>query len=79
MEPELFAKQVEEGAAVVRRLDGTAVDGQVEDPGRARAGGSARRPVGCSGGAQLKEEPQPQVRVAFGFETWNPAPCSPSE
>ena len=27
---------------------------------------------------QLKEEPQPQVRVAFGFVTWNPAPCSPS-
>jgi len=27
---------------------------------------------------QLKEDPQPQVRVAFGFVTWNPAPCSPS-
>ena len=28
--------------------------------------------------AQLKEEPQPQVRVALGFTMWNPAPCSPS-
>jgi hypothetical protein len=27
---------------------------------------------------QLNEEPQPQVRVAFGFVMWNPAPCSPS-
>jgi hypothetical protein len=27
---------------------------------------------------QLKEEPQPQVRVALGFTMWNPAPCSPS-
>ena len=38
-----------------------------------RSGGRAR-----SGGAQLKEEPQPQVRVALGFVMWNPAPCSPS-
>ncbi len=28
--------------------------------------------------SQLNEEPQPQVRVAFGFTIWNPAPCSPS-
>jgi hypothetical protein len=29
-------------------------------------------------GDQLNEEPQPQVREALGFVTWNPAPCSPS-
>jgi hypothetical protein len=34
---------------------------------------------GSRGGVdQLKEEPQPQVRVALGFTMWNPAPCSPS-
>ena len=35
---------------------------------------------GCRRGgfAQLNEEPQPQVRVAFGFTMWNPASCNPS-
>jgi hypothetical protein len=33
-------------------------------------------PVG--GWVQLKEDPQPQVRVAFGFVMWNPASFSPS-
>jgi len=44
-----------------------------------------RFPVECEGDgrsrvrfAQLKEEPQPQVRVALGFTMWNPAPCNPS-
>ena len=40
---------------------------------RESAGAGAGRKVG-----QLKEEPQPQVRVALGFEMLNPAPCKPS-
>ena len=40
---------------------------------RAGPAGAAERRV-----RQLKEEPQPQVRVALGFVMWNPAPCSPS-
>jgi hypothetical protein len=46
-------------------LDGVSVEGE---------GDGCRR----GGVAQLNEEPQPQVRVAFGFTMWNPAPCSPS-
>ena len=52
----------------------------------------AAGPAGCAGdvpvalrtpgppraGAQLKEEPQPQVRVALGLVMWKPSPCSPS-
>ena len=50
--------------------DGPAVELEVQT-GRHR--GAGRR--GC---AQLKEEPQPQVRVAFGFVMWNPASWRPS-
>ena len=32
----------------------------------------------CGGLDQLKEDPQPQVREAFGFEMWNPASWRPS-
>jgi hypothetical protein len=38
--------------------------------------GQARRALGDL--VQLKEDPQPQVRVAFGFVMWNPASFSPS-
>ncbi len=61
-EPEPLAQQVEQGRAVVGRLDVRAVDAE-------RIGGSAD---------QLKEEPQPQVRVALGLVTWKPASWSPS-
>ena len=33
---------------------------------------------GARSGCQLKEDPQPQVRVALGFEMWKPASFSPS-
>lgn len=58
--------------------------------GRSRRQGTLRRPVrlapprnAASENAaqlkdQLKDEPHPQVRVAFGFEMWNPASLSPS-
>jgi len=57
---------------VKKRGSGIAVDGDrnpVERKGDDRSRG---------GLAQLKEEPQPQVRVALGFTMWNPAPWSPS-
>ena len=58
----------------------------VEDEGDARRGRASRRRGRCRSGDrvpgragdQLKEEPQPQVRVALGLVMWNPAPCSPS-
>jgi hypothetical protein len=64
--PELLAERVEEGyPLIVDDLDGDSV--KQESYGRSRGGL-----------AQLKDEPQPQVRVALGFTMWNPAPCSPS-
>jgi hypothetical protein len=35
-------------------------------------------PLGTLSFRQLKEDPQPQVLVAFGFEMWNPASFNPS-
>ena len=35
-------------------------------------------PDGARGDCQLKEDPQPQVREAFGFEMWKPASFRPS-
>ena len=66
--PQLLAERVEERGPVHRH--------QTDDGGRPlrREGDGGRR----GGVAQLKEEPQPQVRVALGFTMWNPAPCSPS-
>ena len=69
--------------------DRVAVQGEGDRCGRAgsahRAGGvvgcgaGAAQGAGCQrAGAQLKEEPQPQVRVALGLVMWKPAPCSPS-
>ncbi len=52
-----------------------------EDPSSATstsAPSMRSRISGSAGQAQLNEEPQPQVRVALGLVTWNPAPCSPS-
>jgi len=61
----VLAQDVEQGRAIVGDLDVGAVDAEPDQ--------------WISGSAdQLKEEPQPQVREAFGFVTWNPAPCSPS-
>jgi len=66
MARELFTQGVEQrDPQAVVNLD----RGSVEDKGNGRRRG---------GVAQLKEEPQPQVRVALGFTMWNPAPCSPS-
>ena len=73
--PELLAQHVEEGDAVG---DGDLAPVQDE-------GDQGDRSWCCSGDgtpgrapAQLKEEPQPQVRVALGFVMWNPASWSPS-
>ena len=84
---ELLAQRVEEGDPV-----GDRDRVPVEDEGdEARAGARARRrPRAVLGsgarcrsgggvpGAQLKEEPQPQVRVALGLMMLKPAPCRPS-
>ena len=65
MQTEPVAEHLEQGRAVVGELDVGAVDAEPDQ--------------GISGsGDQLKEEPQPHVREAFGFVTWNPAPCRPS-
>ena len=47
---------------------------------RRRRRGSESVGAGAGAGAvgQLNDEPQPQVRVAFGLEMWNPAPWRPS-
>ena len=42
------------------------------------SGGWYSEGEGPEAGDQLKEEPQPQVRVALGFVMLNPAPWSPS-
>jgi hypothetical protein len=66
MATQLLAERVEKGDPVlVVDLDG--------DPVEKKGNGRSR-----GGVAQLKDEPQPQVRVALGFTMWNPAPCSPS-
>ena len=63
---QLLAQRVQEGGPLlVHDGDRRAVEGKGD--GRSRGGL-----------AQLKEDPQPQVRVALGFEMWNPAPCNPS-
>ena len=64
------AQDLEQRGAVVGDLDVDPVDAERER--RRRLGA----PVRWSG--QLKDEPHPQVRVALGFEMWNPAPCRPS-
>ena len=43
-----------------------------------RKGDLVRAPGGARGGCQLKEDPQPHVRVALGFEMWKPASLRPS-
>ena len=62
---QLLAERVEERRTVVEDRD----LGPVESEGQARRRG---------GVAQLKEEPQPHVRVALGFVMWNPESCRPS-
>ena len=61
-QPELAAERVEEGP-LGGELDASPVELD-------RDGGRLQAP---SPSAQLKEEPQPQVRDAFGFVMWNPA------
>ena len=61
----MLAEDLEQCRPVVRYLDVGAVDAQSDQGIRTSVD-------------QLKEEPQPQVRLALGFVTWNPAPCSPS-
>jgi hypothetical protein len=63
----VLAEHVEESrvVVVVGQLDVGAVDAESDQGISASVG-------------QLKEEPQPQVRVALGLVTWNPAPWSPS-
>ena len=63
--PQLVAEHVEQRGPVVGHLDVGAVDAEPDQRDRISED-------------QLKEEPQPQVRVALGLVTWNPAPCSPS-
>ncbi len=65
MEGQALAQYLEEGRAVVGNLDFDAVDAESDQW------------IGTSED-QLKEEPQPHVREALGFVTWNPAPCRPS-
>jgi hypothetical protein len=67
MEGQALAQDVEEGQAVVGWLDLNvgAIDAESDQWIRKLED-------------QLKEEPQPHVREALGFVTWNPAPCSPS-
>ena len=65
------AQDVEKGTAVVLELDIDPVQ-----PDGERLETRVLTPVG--GWVQLKEDPQPQVRVAFGFVMWNPASFSPS-
>ena len=60
---QLVAEDLEQRRSVVGHLDVGAVDAELDITGSA---------------AQLKEEPQPQVREALGLVTWNPAPWSPS-
>ena len=43
-----------------------------------RSGRASRVLTPVGGGVQLKEDPQPQVRVALGLVMWNPASLSPS-
>ena len=68
---EVVAQHVEERAVLVGELDLGSVQAEPEDRGRLGVS-----PAG--GGVQLKEDPQPQVREALGFEMWNPASVSPS-
>ena len=69
-EAEPVAQHLEKRGAVVVHRDDAAVDREPDLVGA---------PFGARGfGCQLKEDPQPQVRVAFGFEMWNPASFSPS-
>ncbi len=63
-----ITKDVEQRSPVVGHHDGLTVNDERE-----------RRPDRRGELAQLKDDPQPQVRVAFGLEMWNPAPCKPSE
>jgi hypothetical protein len=65
MEGQVLAQDLEEGGAVVGNLDVGAVDAESDQWIRTSVD-------------QLKEEPQPHVREALGFVTWNPAPCRPS-
>jgi hypothetical protein len=65
VQSEPIAKYVQKRGAVVEDLDDGAVDVKLDQ----WISGSAN---------QLKEDPQPQVRDAFGLVTWNPAPCRPS-
>lgn len=64
-ERQALAQYLKESRAVVDYLDVGAVDSKSDQRIRTSAG-------------QLKEDPQPHVREAFGFVTWNPAPCRPS-
>ncbi len=73
--PELLAQRVEERDAV-----GDGDLAPVQDEGDQGVGGGCCSGDGTPGRApaQLKEEPQPQVRVALGFVMWNPVSWSPS-
>ncbi len=62
---QVLAQDLEQARPVVGNLDVGAVDAEPDQGIRTSVD-------------QLKEEPQPQVRLALGFVTWNPAPWSPS-
>ena len=80
---EVLAQHVEQADAAVGDGDRDAVDHQSQ-PGRGSAfpSGDGRWLVVADRrrwrGGQLKELPQPQVRLAFGLSMANPAPCRPS-
>ena len=56
----------------------TDADGRRDQPDRHRLGSRPSLTELLNALAQLKLEPQPQVRVAFGFVIVNPAWLSPS-
>jgi hypothetical protein len=66
----MASEHLEQRLPSVRDGDAAAVEIELQ------LGRGVRPGRGCS--AQLKEDPHPQVRVAFGFEMWNPASWSPS-
>ncbi len=59
---------------MARRTDWQDLGGRYEYQGKLGECGSED----CGRIDQLNDDPQPQVRVAFGFEMWNPASFRPS-
>ncbi len=60
------------------RSPGVATNLEKVKRGRPRAALPSGGRDAAMAGAQLNEEPQPQVRVALGLMMWKPAPCKPS-